>query len=64
MCYTFFPLICTMKFEKKHAGKWVAVKGGRVVASSSSLRALQKKTSGGSVRFTLVPKGFIAGNAV
>lgn len=53
-----------MKFERKHAGKWVAIKNEKVVASDLTLTKLTKKIGekkSKNYRFTLVPKGFIAG---
>ena len=54
-----------MKFEKKYAGKWVAVKNSRVVASDLTLKNLnkkiEKKYDEKSIRFALIPKGCIAG---
>ena len=54
-----------MEFSKEQAGKWVAIKGQKVIDSGRSLKALmgrmrkQKKQS--DVRYSLVPKGCIAG---
>lgn len=51
-----------MKFEAKHLGKWVAIKNEKVVASGTSLKKLTKKVeTQKNVRFTLIPKGLIAG---
>lgn len=54
-----------MRFEMQHAGKWVATKGEKIVDSSKSLKALMRRTSKRSdkshVRYSLVPKGCIAG---
>jgi hypothetical protein len=54
-----------MKFEIKHAGKWVAIKNSKVVASENSLKKLTQKTEERkdhkNLRFTLIPNGFIAG---
>jgi len=55
-----------MKFEKKYAGKWVALKSTRVVANDETLKKLTKKIEDRkdqkSLRFTLIPNGFIAGS--
>lgn len=54
-----------MKIEKKYSGKWVAIKNEVVIASDVTLNKLSKKTETRkdkrSLRFTLVPSGFIAG---
>lgn len=54
-----------MRYKQQHAGKWVAVKGNRVIATSSEFASLQKKVANrkdaASVRFSLVPKGMITG---
>ena len=54
-----------MEFDKSHAGKWVATKGQKVVDSGRSLKALMKRTKTrkdcSEVRYSLVPKGCIAG---
>lgn len=54
-----------MIFEAKHAGKWVATKGEKVVDSSVNLKALLRKTGKRTdqleVRYSLVPKGCLAG---
>jgi hypothetical protein len=54
-----------MKFEPKHSGKWVAVKNSKVIASSKTLKEVSKATANrkdqSSLRFTLIPKGLIAG---
>lgn len=54
-----------MRFELKHAGKWVATKGEKVVDSGRSLKALMQRTSKrndqSGVRYSLVPKGCLAG---
>ena len=58
-------LIMTMKFEKKHLGKWVATKGQKVIASEKSLKKVmsevKKKDKSENIRYTLVPKGLLAG---
>ena len=55
-----------MKIEKKYAGKWIALKNDKVIASESTLTKLTKKTEKrkdqGALRFTLIPNGLIAGN--
>lgn len=53
-----------MKFEHKYLGKWVAVKNEKVIASDKTLTKLTKKMGeqeGHGIRFTRLPKGFIAG---
>lgn len=54
-----------MKFEKKYAGKWVAIKSSEVVESDKTLTKLTKKVEtrkdSNSLRFTLIPNGIIAG---
>jgi len=54
-----------MKFSAQHAGKWVAAKGNKVVASDKTLTKLKKKvderTDSNNLRFALIPKGYIAG---
>ena len=60
-------IVCSpdMRFDAKHAGKWVATKGEKIVDSGRSLKALMRRTSKrtdqSSVRFSLVPKGPMAG---
>ncbi len=53
------------KFEKKYAGKWIAIKNSSIVESDGSLKKLYKKVESRndekSLRFTLVPKTCIAG---
>lgn len=54
-----------MKIEAKYAGKWVAIKNEKVVASDDSLAALDKKIekmkNRTNLRYTLFPKGLFAG---
>ena len=54
-----------MKIEKKYAGKWVAIKSSQIVESDKTLTKLTKKVESRkdkqSLRFTLIPNGFIAG---
>lgn len=54
-----------MKFEAKHQGKWVAAKNDKIIANASSLNKLMQKVTKtenpGNLKFSLVPKGFIAG---
>lgn len=54
-----------MKISKEYAGKWVAAKEEKVIASEVSFTKLKKKIANRSdqseVRFLLVPKGFIVG---
>lgn len=53
------------KFERKYAGKWIAIKNTSIVDSDGSLKNLYKKVESRydekSLRFTLVPKTSIAG---
>ncbi len=57
-----------MKFEAKYQGKWVAFKGKKIVADSESLKKLitkiQKTEDPQKLKYSLVPKGFIAGNTI
>jgi len=54
-----------MKFEAKYQGKWVAAKDDKIIADSTSLNKLmqkvQKTENPKDLKFSLVPKGFIAG---
>lgn len=54
-----------MRFDLKHASKWVATKGEKVVDSGRSLKALMRRSNkrpdSAKVRYSLVPKGGIAG---
>ena len=54
-----------MRYKKEHAGKWVAVKNNKVVATDREFAPLQKKVAArkdaSSIRFTLIPKGMITG---
>lgn len=54
-----------MKFETKHQGKWIAAKNDKIIADSTSLNKLmqkvQKTEDPNNLKFSLVPKGFIAG---
>lgn len=54
-----------MKIEKKFAGKWVAIKNGKVVESDKTLTKLTRRTEvrkdQESLYFTLIPNGFMAG---
>lgn len=54
-----------LKFDSKYSGQWVAVKNDKVVASGPTLTKLTKKVASqkdaSEVRFTLIPKGLIAG---
>jgi hypothetical protein len=49
-----------MIFSKKNAGKWVASKGDRIIATGPKLRPLMKKierrTDKTDIRFDLVPR--------
>lgn len=50
MLYHFY-----MKFEKNHLGKWFATKGQKVMSD------VKKKNKSENIRYTLVPKGLLAG---
>lgn len=54
-----------MKIEKQYLGKWIAIKNNKVVESDKTLTKLNTKVSKrkdqGSLYFTLVPRGFLAG---
>lgn len=49
-----------LKFERKYAGKWVAIKNTSIVESDGSLKSLYKKVENRvdekSLRFAIVPK--------
>ena len=55
-----------MLYKKVHAGKWVAVKKDKVIATSKNFAPLRKKMAARkdakSIRFSLVPKGMIVGS--
>lgn len=54
-----------MKFKTKHQGKWIAAKDEKIIADATSLNSLiqkvQKIENPKNLKFSLVPKGFIAG---
>ncbi len=51
-----------MKFNAQHQGKWVAAKNNKIIAVGKSLKKLMQKVKNpGSFKFSLVPKGYIAG---
>ena len=54
-----------MRYKKQYAGKWVAVKKNRIIATAQEFAPLQKKVStrkdAAAIRFSLVPKGMITG---
>ncbi len=51
-----------MTFQAKHQGKWVAAKNDKIIAVGKSLKKLMQKVKNhGDFKFSLVPKGFIAG---
>ena len=54
-----------MKFQAKHQGKWVAAKNDKIIADAKTLNKLmqivQKTENPEKLKFSLVPKGFIAG---
>lgn len=54
-----------MVFQAKHQGKWVAAKNDKIVADANTLNKLLKKVQKTEdpkdLKFSLVPKGYIAG---
>lgn len=54
-----------MKFTAKHQGKWIAAKDDKIIADALTLNKLMQKVKKTedtkNLRFSLVPKGFIAG---
>ncbi len=53
-----------MRYEAKYAGKWVAEKNEKIIASDkifSKLREKVKKEDMRKVAFALIPKGYIVG---
>jgi hypothetical protein len=56
-----------MIFSRKHAGKWVASKNGRVVASSGELgnllKRVERRKDAKNVRFDKVPRATFVGPA-
>ena len=54
-----------MEFKAEHAGKWVAVKGAKVIGADSSFSVLRKlvmkRKDRRSITFDLIPKGFLTG---
>lgn len=54
-----------MKFQAKHLGKWVAAKNDKIIAVADSLKTVmnkaQKTGALEDLKFSLVPKGYIAG---
>jgi len=54
-----------MKFQAKHAGKWIVAKNEKIVAVDKSLTQVKKqvvdRVDFGELRFALVPRGHIAG---
>lgn len=61
---TLFINISTMKYGPQYAGKWVAAKENKILASGRTLRIVKekvKKENPEAVRFVLIPKGVIAG---
>ena len=56
-----------MRYTRQHAGKWVAVKDQKVIASGKEFAQLREKVAArkdaASIRFSLVPKGMITGRA-
>lgn len=56
-----------MKFLKKFAGKWVAIKEEKVIDSSETLKSLRQKVSQrkdqAKISYSLVPPGLFVGRA-
>lgn len=54
-----------MKIDKKFSGKWIAIKGQKIVASHKTLSQLSKKTekmeNNENFYYTLVPHGLFSG---
>ncbi|MBI3618875.1 hypothetical protein HY213_02455 [Candidatus Peregrinibacteria bacterium] len=54
-----------MKFTKEHAGKWVATKGEKVIATDTGFQRLFKRMHArkdrDSIAYDLIPKGIITG---
>ncbi len=53
-----------MKYAAQYAGKWVAAKENKILASGTTLRRVKekvKKEDPEKVRFVLIPKGIMAG---
>lgn len=53
-----------MKFQVQHQGKWVVAKNDKVIADANSLNKLMRKVQKEdpkNLKFSLVPKGYIAG---
>lgn len=56
-----------MKYSSQYAGKWVAAKENKILASATTFRAVKekvKKENPEDVRFVLIPKGIIAGQVL
>lgn len=60
-CYNF----AVMDFKAEHAGKWVAVKDGKVISTDASFSSLRKRLRGRKdqekISFDLIPRGFVTG---
>jgi len=54
-----------MKFKAKYQGKWIAAKDDKIISNAGSLNQLRKKVgkqeNPDNLKYSLVPKGFIAG---
>ncbi len=53
-----------MKFNAKHAGRWVVSKNNRVIATDKTLTSLMKKIKNNKnegLRYALIPKNYVAG---
>ncbi len=54
-----------MEFGAKYAGKWVAVKGVKIIGSNSSFselrKRIRKRKDHKSISFDLIPKGLLTG---
>lgn len=56
-----------MRYEAKHAGKWVASIEEKIIASGKTFKEVKEKVKGKNpqeVCFALIPKGYMAGYAV
>lgn len=53
-----------MKFQARHQGKWIAAKNNKIIANANTLNKLMQKVQKEDhkdLKFSLVPKGYIAG---
>ena len=58
----------SMKFTKEHAGKWVATKGEKIIATSEKFSGLWEKMNerkdSSEIHYSLIPRGMITGMLV